>query len=391
MAVFSGQNITTPDRNLSKNPSQALPRQHCPNRRAPQTHASPNKAYTASPQRSVAMNRRTNSPSPMWVANQHGQGFSPADKANPNRSPHRSVRNQTLSATFSSTPPLTTQSTKSEANREKARPAPVQTACGSPNASDYEDAEDDGITLSPTFSEVSGLTLPTCLDGEDGSKTTLQSDVFDNLSKASAHFDKTISPIARHRQRKQEDILGLSSTSTAGTTIAKHPYLQRMNKKPTQASSGKLPRNKNVNPADRIHEMPTPRAKGGLNQANKIFSRREQIVRRVRASPRHKTIQSVTTKSFSQEWQEQNVIAEHEISQASSGKLFDNFDVSSTKPKGRVAQRVTQVNKKVKNDQKQCHNNMKRTSRQSDDQRQRFHPQNGNHGDSDCIRTIRID
>merc|ERR1719401_2372596 len=330
-------------------------------------------------------------------------------KAYPNSLPHlnSTVRNRTVSAMFPTSPPLNMQSKSHEANKGKVRPAPIQAVCDSPNASDYDDA--DGITLSPTFSEVSGLTIPACLDAEDGSKTTLQtdgftlqSDVFDNLSKASL-FDKTISPIARHRQKKQEDKSDLSSTLTTGATISKHPYLKRMNTKLSQASSGESSRNNHADSTDRIHEMPTPRAKGGLNQASKMFSRREQIVRRVRASPRHRNFPqhltyNGTAKFSSQEWQERNVIAEHQIPQPSSSdntlslRRFDDFGFPSAKPKGRVAERVTQVNKKMKNDQKQSNKNTKRTMGHSSDRPRNYsNPRNGNHGDSDCIRTIRID
>ncbi|KAL3759166.1 hypothetical protein ACHAWU_002047, partial [Discostella pseudostelligera] len=43
------------------------------------------------------------------------------------------------------------------------RPAHIVTQNESINTSNYDIDDDDGITLSPTFSEVSGLTLPTCL------------------------------------------------------------------------------------------------------------------------------------------------------------------------------------------------------------------------------------
>jgi len=424
ISAFGGPN-TTLVKNLSRSPNKALPRQHrSPNKAVSQTQASPNKImplqqqFTPSPCQPVTMKNRRNSPSPAWVAKQNGQGFSPVDNLYGNGSLplNSNARNRLPPVAFPTPPPLNMQTMSTETYAGKVRPLPVQTACESPNASDYEDAEEDGITLSPTFSEVSGLTLPTCLDVDSGSKMSHQSDVFDNLQKTSL-FHESMSPIARHRYKEQPEKPGLSSTLTAGARISKHPYLQRVNTKISHASSGELPRNKHADSTDHIHEMPTPRAKGGLNQAaSKRFSRREQIVRRVRASPRaHKNFpqhpsQGGNVKSSSQEWQEQNVIAEHSISQSSSGgqahmnfpqhsthsgnvkpsrqqwqernviaehnpslsssgdnsspfNRYDNFGVLPAKPQGRVAERVTQVNQKNK---KQSSNNVKRTSRNSD-------------------------
>lgn len=289
---------------------------------------------------------------------------------------------------------------------------PIQTQCESPIASEYDDDEEDGITLSPTFSVVSGLTLPTCLgsvNGDAAPLVSIQSDVFENLSpKEGSLFHERMSPIARHRHRKQQEKSALST----GAKLSKHPYLQRVHSKQSRASSVEAPNNNNVNSTDRLHEIATPKAKGGpvLDQANTMLSRREQLISRVRASPRHNTSfpQHSThsgnakppnpPKYGSQEWQERNAIAEHDISQSfqsdkSPARHFDGRNgFPPAKPKGKVAESVDRVNRTTKQSQRHSSNNNHQNMSRQNRGRSRNHgdPRNEDKVNSlatpDCIR-----
>ena len=112
-----------------------------------------------------------------------------------------------------------------------------------------EDDYDDGITLSPTCSEVSGLTLPTCLGSvaEDKPKVKYNTPDF-----------KCMSPIARHRQKQGAN----------GGTLFNHPYLKRM------MSNVSTPR---ANGQHQEHPSNNPQARAPTH--------REQIISRVIEKP----------------------------------------------------------------------------------------------------------
>ena len=370
------------------------------------------------PPRTVSMNRTTETPSPLWGFAHQNNNNKPV-YGNQNGSPHVVGHRQPNTRISPVRYPAPAPANNANNNgASPARPAPVQTRYESPIAREqYSVDEDDGITLSPTFSEVSGLTMPTCLgtvNGDAGSRVTIQSDVFGDLSKPSKAngtlYHETMSPIARHRKQQE---MAVTTASSGGKKIAKHPYLQRVNS--TQSRGPEAPprpsRNSLECTPERIHEMKTPRARGspGLNNSNgsgfnassqgiennKPKSRREQIVAKVRASPRHKSLASfpqhtnnLVTNSKSRSQEEQNVIVENNISQSSSGDKshFLHFDgrggggVANTK--GRVAENVERVNRKMKKGQSQS----SQPSRRSVDRNQTHGLWDDSLATTDCIR-----
>lgn len=368
IAVFGGrkqpppQNPATPLRN-------ALPRQ-------PQNHQTP-------PPRTISTNGNNKKPSPLWTTNRTtGKPFSPMDiGVQQNRAGHRDLSRDNPRPTHASPSPPTRGDNKLRRPRNLGA---IDTGNESPNAKRNEFAEDDddGITLSPTLSEVSGLTLPTCLgtvaSGTLGSNRG--SDLFDDLpsiapiSPASAlnrgpNFHEAMSPIARHRQQqKSAAVMSFSSN-----TLADRPHFNKEVSSSPQTPSAM---------SNRLHELKTPRARGspagpkaGIQSdsskskpENKgTMTRREQIISKVRASPRNSYLaqpsprKRVLTKS--QEWPERNSIREGpSVSKSSSsektnivqsnsneGKTVQHFDgrasEETAKTRGRVAERVARANK----------------------------------------------
>ena len=242
------------------------------------------------------------------------------------------------------------KTTRNEVNQIAGRPAPccpapVETRFDSPLPRDRDEEEEDGITLSPTFSEVSCLTMPTCIGTFNGnsSQSPSQLDLFDNLHQNGTLFHETMSPIARHRQQK-----GNTTFLTGGAKISTHPYLQRLSSKfPTPSIEKPV---NNVDVAVIPVETKTPKARGSPG----VGSRREQLVSRVLASPRNLTSKSNIPKGRRQdwparnanrstsypskanrhEWQERNVITE----------IYVQSSNDQEKAKGKVAKSVEKVN-----------------------------------------------
>jgi len=352
IAVF-GHHKATPVKNktssVKKSPtrnSATPPRtQTCPTKiGGPLQQQHQQKLTGVTPPPSIAINHTTETPSPLWVVpnRSNGQGgYSPiipkkqhqliyGKNNHPNLTPHvnsnlsdihRPPSDKNIPPPVSLSPPTTNMLRGNQRGGGINRPTPIHTRHDSPSPSHYEDdGDDDGITLSPTFSEVSGLTMPTCIATVNGdASVSAQSDIFDNLpsltnTNLTPNFD-ALSPIARHRQRNEKEKSALS----AGAKLAKHPYLQRMHSKQGRTglvTEGATPtKNKNVDSAVE-QEIKTPRAKGRVGLRGQSLSRREQIVSRVRASPRHKQFPQHSTN---------NVAANHPvtlnptISQSASG------------------------------------------------------------------------
>ena len=192
-------------------------------------------------------------------------------------------------------------------------------------------------------------------------------------------FHEAMSPIARHRRQQEKAAL-----SSGSGNISTHPYLQRVNSRQSSLPAASVEaapiNNDSNNTADRIHEMKTPRARGspGFKQGNSnTMTRREQLVSKVRASPRNSSFppqnpasprnkkplshvnkaNSFQKGAASKEWQDRNrndVMKERNISESSSGDKspilnhFDGRGKSPTKPKGKVAQSVERANMKKK-------------------------------------------
>ena len=137
-----------------------------------------------------------------------------------------------------------------------SRSYPTPSSLDSPGDSDdYE----DGITLSPTCSEVSGLTLPTCLGG------------FEEKPKKKSNTLDCMSPIARHRQIK-----GVHSSGT----LFNHPYLKRMM---SPKASGQLQQQQQQSQQSSSPEV-------------KAQSHRQQIISRVVEKPSSRKSQGAPNK-----------------------------------------------------------------------------------------------
>jgi hypothetical protein len=333
------------------------------------------------------MNRMTNTPSPLWVATKSDTlAYSPNQNvsskpvhgniSSPTFKPHDFKRfpcSGPSPVRFPASSSLNTRqkTTNKEVNQIVGRPAPcypapVETRYDSPLLRERNEEEEDGITLSPTFSDVSGLTMPTCIGTFNGnsSRSPSQLDLFDNLHRNGTLFHETMSPIARHRQQK-----GNTAFLAGGAKISTHPYLQRLSSKfPTPSIE------KPVNNVDAVVipvEIKTPKARGSPG----VGSRREQLVSRVLASPRNLTSKSNTlegrrqdeparnvirstsypSKANRHEWQERNVIAES----------YDQSSNDQEKAKGRVAGSVEKVNRRttkggIMNNKQQQHKNPNR-------------------------------
>jgi hypothetical protein len=161
------------------------------------------------------------------------------------------------------------------------RPTPVDTRYDSSPVQEFDYDDEDGITLSPTFSEVSGLTAPTCM-GTIYSQTSTHPDLFDKSHGNKHSYHETMSPIARHRQQQEKLAL-----ITGHTKLSTHPYIKRLSSKlrpvPVEKNH-QISSNTNT-----LAEVATPRARGSpsADQIQISPSRREQLISRVRASPRN--------------------------------------------------------------------------------------------------------
>jgi len=320
-----------------------------------------------SPPRTIDMNQsNNNTPSPLWVANRNGQGYSPIDNISPqvkpstvnrfptNRSsinyspiPRQSQRhdedNQNIVAAFSR-----------DAGLDQARPEPIQTRYESPIPSEYggdDDDEEDGITLSPTISEVSGLTIPTCIGSVygDNFENTANNGPVHAMSPIARHRHQQESPISRHRRQQQEE---RNAASTPGGNVAtqQQPYLQRASPRHhqqqyqqglAQSTSVDTPSNHYNNTHDRIQQMKTPKSRGSWGGVNS--ARRDKLVQQVKA----KTYKG----RRSQEWQQANVIKEQQsVSRSTSGENveveYQGNNSSRNKPRCRVAESVQQMNRR---------------------------------------------
>lgn len=350
------------------------------------------------PPRSVAMNKTTaETPSPLWVANNRNTGgqpaFSPMDSfnspskpiygknSNSDASPHvkpnvvgrlhpRHPFNKSSPVKFPAYSPLPGKNASAETNT--SRPAPVQTRYDSPpRGGVYDDDDEDGITLSPTFSEVSGLTLPTCL----GAVNEDSASVFDNTSRNGTLYHETMSPIARHRQKQQFEKSSFPHSNGAAK-LTNHPYLQRVNSSNTHQQPSKClvpapteDRNDNVaanvtRVENRMHELKTPRARGSpgfVNQGNSSLAtngatRRQQLVSKVRSSPRNKSLaHQQSTTNFIPKQVEQKGRTAPQPREKSPVRHFLPETTNKTPPEkmGMVAERVANVNKKMKKEQQQ--------------------------------------
>ncbi|KAL7467966.1 hypothetical protein ACHAXS_008199 [Conticribra weissflogii] len=163
----------------------------------------------------------------------------------------------------------------------------------SPKAHHFDDDDEDGITLSPTCSEVSGLTTPTCLisvpdDGNDAkskmsnkSHFSKQSDVFDNITLSSmppsSPYQEAMSPIARHRQQQ--------STFSSRNKLSKHPYVQRVNseeKNSKRTDSNLAMSRSKSNPQGKIEIFSKQNNVSQTSGAQGNISRRDQIVSKIK-------------------------------------------------------------------------------------------------------------
>ena len=383
IAVYGGEKAAS-DKGQSKRPNRAVPRQQAsPNKtcaplqqqsnisvmHGPRRVAAPLQQQWTPPPRTFYTNRMTDTPSPLWVATKSDTlAYSPNQNSSskpvhgnissPNFKPHDFNRvpcSGPSPVRFPASSSLHTRmkTTNKEVNQIAGRPAPcypapVETRYDSPLLRERNEEEEDGITLSPTFSDVSGLTMPTCIGTFNGnsSRSPSQLDLFDNLHRNGTLFHETMSPIARHRQQK-----GNTAFLAGGAKISTHPYLQRLSSKfPTPSIE------KPVNDVDAAVipvEIKTPKARGSPG----VGSRREQLVSRVLASPRNLSSKSNTLKGRRQyeparnvtrstsypskanrhEWQERNVIAESYVQSS-------NYQ---EKAKGRVAESVEKVNRRT--------------------------------------------
>ena len=369
IAVFSGRKQPPPQHQASPL-RNALPRQ-------PQNHQTP-------PPRTISTNGNNKSPSPLWTTNRTtGKPFSPNNYGvQQNQAGHRNLtRGSPARPTYASTSPPT----KGDDLRRPRNLGAIDTSYESPIATRKEfadDDDDDGITLSPTLSEVSGLTMPTCLgtvaSGTLGSNRG--SDLFDDLpsiapiSPASAlnrgpNFHEAMSPIARHRQQQKSAVV----RSFSSNKLPDRPQFNKeVNSSPQTPSAM----------SNRLHELKTPRARGSPGgpkaaiqsdnsskpkpEKGNTMTRREQIVSRVRASPRSSYLpqpspsKRVLTKS--QEWPERNSIRERPSlskstssektnsvqSNSTEGKPVHHFDgraSETAKTRSTVAERVARANK----------------------------------------------
>ena len=295
----------------------------------------------ATPPRTIAMNQTSNSPSPLQVTNTN---YSPNLQGPTNQRASSNFRQE-----FSRLPcsrqspgrysshadrPLRHVSTR---NEEINRPVPVDTRYDSSPAQEFDYDDEDGITLSPTFSEVSGLTAPTCI-GTINSHTSTHPDLFDKSHGNKNSYHETMSPIARHRQQQEKLAL-----ITGHTKLSTHPYIKRLGAKlHTMPVENQISNNNII-----LEEVATPKARGRPSDGQLQISpsRREQLISRVRASPRNlipksnppiTEERSLTTFKTSIK-KERNVIVED------NAKTF----IRQKNGKGRVSESIKLVNRRI--------------------------------------------
>lgn len=236
----------------------------------------------ATPPRRIAMNQTSNLPSPLQVTNTN-DSFNMLGPTNQRVSSNfrqefsRPTCSRQSPGRYSShaARPLRHISTR---NEEINRPAPVDTRYDSSLAQEFDYDDEDGITLSPTFSEVSGLTAPTCI-GTINSQASTHPDHSDKSHGSKHSYHETMSPIARHRQQQEKMAL-----ITGHTRLSTHPYIKRLSAKLRPMPIGNQISNNNI-----LADVATPRARGSpsADQIQILPSRREQLILRVRASPRN--------------------------------------------------------------------------------------------------------
>eukprot|EP00804_Cyclotella_cryptica_P023167 CCRYP_000379-RA/>CCRYP_000379-RA protein AED:0.01 eAED:0.01 QI:381/1/1/1/0/0/2/57/1854 len=294
------------------------------------------------PPRTIDMNRANQTPSPLWTHNKEDDINSPmANLSSPIRQ-HGQRHRQ--SAPFAMG--QTTYGTRNSANQNypydktsqqavlgnQART--IQTTYNSTGPTQGDDDYDDGITLSPTCSEVSGLTLPTCLASlaDDNSRTMRQSS-----SSEVPDFQEAMSPIARHRQKNGANLNG---------NLFNHPYLKRMI-------------------AQNLPNCATPTARGqhqeqhSSSQVKQKPSHREQILSRVIEKPGtpRKSQPSANKKTIPHPQRKKSMNSSTQPTLASSRAINDQSTQKALPSpqhrkqshrkevvKGKVAERVAMVN-----------------------------------------------
>ena len=275
-----------------------------------------------------------------------GVMFSPLESfGSPNHERKQQSKRQSAPLPRKQTP---THSVQHHAGYRNNQVRSVQTSFDSPGD---EDDYDDGITLSPTCSEVSGLTLPTCLGSVTEDKPK---------AKYCAPDFKCMSPIARHRQKQGAN----------GGTLFNHPYLRRMmSNVSTPRANGQHQEHSNNNQAagpthreqiiSRVIEKPsTPRKPFKASPSKKYTTSQNK-------EPTRKSLsyQSTPTTSSSNlnEMQspphtksQQSLSYQSTLTTASSNADFSNDDAphspqGKTQPrrKGKVAERVAMVNERT--------------------------------------------
>jgi len=315
-----------------------------------------------SPPRTIDMNQANdNTPSPLWVANRNGQGYSPIDNISPQVKPSTVNRFPTNRSSINYSP-IPRQNQKHDednqnivaafsrdAGLDQARPEPIQTR--------YEyggdDDEEDGITLSPTISEVSGLTIPTCIGSVygDNFENTANNGPVHAMSPIARHRHQQESPISRHRRQQQEE---RNAASTPGGNIStqQQSYLQRASPRHhhqqqqyqhglAPSTSVDTPSNHYNNTHERIQQMKTPKSRGSWGGGNS--ARRDKLVQQVKAK--------TSRGRRSQEWQQANVIKEQQsVSRSTSGENveveYQGGNSSRNNPRGRVMESVQQMNRR---------------------------------------------
>lgn len=219
------------------------------------------------PPRTIDMNRANQTPSPLWTQKKEDGVISPMANLNSPIPQNQRQRQSVPFAVEQSSCGKRNNANKSHQNHKSSQHAvpcnqarTIQTSYNSPPPCNGDDDYDDGITLSPTFSEVSGLTLPTCLASlaDDSSRAMRQSS-----SSELPDFQEAMSPIARHRQSNGANLNG---------NLFNHPYLKRMI-------------------AHNLPKCPTPTARGqeqenqSMSQVKQKPSHKEQILSRVIQKP----------------------------------------------------------------------------------------------------------